>query len=67
MTVLLSGVLLTAALAVGGRPFLNVAAGILVAHIPVMVADGLVTGAAVLFVLKVRPDLLGPSWLEVAA
>ncbi|MDI6774567.1 MAG: cobalt transporter CbiM [Verrucomicrobiota bacterium] len=66
-TVCLSGILLTAALAWGGRPFLNVAAGIVAAHIPIMIADGLVTGAAATFILKIRPDLLGPSRLETAA
>ena len=59
--VLFSGLLLTAVLALGGRAFLNVAAGILVAHVPVMIADGLVSGAMVLFILHVRPDLLADS------
>jgi cobalt/nickel transport system permease protein len=67
MAVLLSGLLLTAALALGGRAFLGVAAGIVAAHVPVMIADGVVTGAAVLFILKVRPDLLVPSRWEPAA
>jgi len=65
LTVLLSGLMLTAALALGGRAFLGVAVGIVVAHVPVMIADGLVTGAAALFILKVRPDLLEPSRPEV--
>lgn len=64
MTVCFSGILLTAALALGGRPFLNVAVGIVAAHIPVMIADGLVTGAALTFIIKVRPDLFGESSLE---
>lgn len=59
VSVLLSGLLLTAALALGGRAFLRVAVAVVVAHVPVMVADGLATGAAVLFLMKVRPDLLG--------
>jgi len=45
----------------GGKPFLSVAGAIVVAHIPVMIADGLVTGAALVFVLKVRPGLLWQS------
>lgn len=57
-TVLFSGLLLTVALALGGRVFLGVAVGLLAVHVPVMIADGLVTGAAVGFILKVRPDLL---------
>lgn len=65
-TVVLSGAMLTTALALGGRAFLGVAVGILVAHVPVMVADGLVSGAAILFVQQVRPDLLGPVQPEMA-
>lgn len=61
LTVLLSGLMLTAALATGGRAFLGVAAGVVIAHVPVMIADGLVTGAAVLYILKVRPDLQYPQ------
>lgn len=58
VTVLLSGVLLTVGLTLSGKVFLRVAAVIVAGHIPVMLADGLVSGAAVLFFLKVRPDLL---------
>jgi cobalt/nickel transport system permease protein len=61
LATILSAAFLTAALAAGGRAFLKVAAGVVLAHIPVMVADGFVTGAAVLFILRVRPDLLGES------
>ncbi len=57
-TVLLSGLMLTAALALHGRAFLGLAAGIVAAHVPVMIADGLVTGAAAIFLLNVRPDML---------
>jgi cobalt/nickel transport system permease protein len=66
-TVALSGVILTAALALGGREFIGVAAGIMAAHVPVMIADGFVSGSTALFILKVRPDLLGPSRLETAS
>lgn len=67
LTVLLSGLMLTAALALGGRAFLGVASAIVAAHIPVMIADGLVTGAATVFILKVRPDLFGSARRETAA
>ncbi len=63
-TVLCSGLLLTGALAWGGRAFLRVAGGIVTTHMPVLVADGLVTGAAAVFLLKVRPDVLPPSRRE---
>jgi len=59
IAVCLSGAFLTVVLALGGKPFLSVAAAIVVAHVPVMIADGLVTGAALVFVLKVSPGLLG--------
>lgn len=64
LTVLLSGLLLAASLALGGRAFLGVAAGLLVANLPVMIADGFASGAAVVFVLQVRPDLLAPGRRE---
>lgn len=61
LSVVLSGVLLTLALALGGREFLGVAGAILAAHVPVMVADGLVTGFCVLLLYKVRPSALDPA------
>lgn len=67
LSVLASGLLLTAALALGGRGFLNVAAGLVVVHVPVMVADGLVTGSALLFLRAVRPDLLDAPTGEASA
>lgn len=45
-------------LALSGDAFLPAARLVLVAHVPVMVVEGLLTGAAVLFVRRVRPDLL---------
>ncbi len=66
-TVACSGFLLTVFLALGGRGFLGVAVVIVAAHIPVMIADGLVTGAAIRLILKVRPDLLDLSSQEQVA
>ncbi len=65
MSVALAGVLLTLALALGGRGFLGIAGAILAAHVPVMVADGLVTGFCVLLLHKVRPSALDPAGAEV--
>ncbi len=67
LSVALSGMLLTASLALGGRGFLGVAGAILAAHVPVMVADGLVTGFSVLLLHKVRPAALDPRAGEVLA
>lgn len=60
LAVALSGAVLTVALAMGGRAFLPVALSVIVVHIPVMLADGLATGAALAFVVKVRPDIVFP-------
>ncbi|MBM4153717.1 MAG: cobalt transporter CbiM [Lentisphaerae bacterium] len=64
LSVALAGVLLTLALALGGRGFLGVAGALLAAHVPVMVADGLVTGFCVLLLHKVRPSALDPAGAE---
>lgn len=47
-----------AALGCSGRPLLKLAAVLAVTHIPVALADGFVTGAALVFLAKLRPDLL---------
>ena len=53
-SVVLLGVVLLAA----GEHFLPVVEAAALAHVPVMVVEGLVTGSAVLFLRKVRPELL---------
>jgi cobalt/nickel transport system permease protein len=58
LAVALSVVLLGAVLLAAGEHFLPVVQLALVAHVPVMVVEGLVTASAVLFVRKVRPELL---------
>lgn len=58
LSVMLSGILLTLSLYSTGKEFLVVAVGIVLAHIPVMFIDGLVTGSAVVFLRHVRPELL---------
>lgn len=61
LSVCLSGLLLTAALALGGRAFLGIAGAILAANIPVAVVDGLVTGFCLVLMRQVRPAALDPS------
>lgn len=61
LSVVLSGVLLTLSLYTTGKEFIAVAVGILIAHIPVMLIDGFVTGSALVFLRQVRPELLTRS------
>lgn len=56
----LGAVLLAAALRLSGAGFGPIAALVLGAHIPVMLIEGVVTGAAVAFLRRVRPETL---WL----
>lgn len=59
------GLVLTAT---GGEDFDNVVKAVWIAHIPVAVIEGGITGVAVAFLRKVRPELLerplGPSRIE---
>jgi cobalt/nickel transport system permease protein len=56
--VLLSAVLTAAAWWSAGRQFWPVSVAALSANLPVAVVEGLVTGSAVLFLRRVRPELL---------
>jgi cobalt/nickel transport system permease protein len=56
--ILLSGVLVAAALLFSGQGFLKVAELVLLAHIPVMVIEGFITLFIFLFLKKVRPEML---------
>ena len=56
--ILLSGLLVAAALVFTGQGFLEVAAMVLVAHIPVMIIEGIITLFVFLFLKKVRPEML---------
>ena len=55
---LLSGVLVAAALVFTGHAFLQVAELAVLAHLPVMVIEGLITMFVFLFLKKVRPEML---------
>lgn len=59
-----AGVALTAlfvgiALALSGEAFLAAAKLVLVAHLPLMAAEAVVTGAVIVLIRRVRPELLG--------
>jgi len=56
--VLLSGLLACAALITTGRRFTAVAEAVLLAHVPVLVIEGLITGCVAGFLRKVKPELL---------
>ena len=69
--VVLACVLLCTALLCSGREFTVAARVVFLAHVPVMIVDGLVTGFAAAFLRKVCPELLesaapGPRRLEAA-
>lgn len=53
-----SGLLLAATLFFSNREFTGVAAAILVAHLPVMAVEGVLTGSAAVFLKRVQPDFL---------
>ena len=53
----LAGILLAGSLYSAGREFKPVVELILIVHLPVMIIEGLVTGWAVVFLRKVRPEI----------
>ncbi len=55
-----SALLVSAALFLSGREFFSLAAVVLLANLPIMVVEGLVTGSAAVFLWRVRPELLEP-------
>ncbi len=56
--ILLSGLLVAVALITTGQAFLAAAELILLAHIPVMIIEGIITLFIFLFLRKVRPEML---------
>lgn len=51
-------VLVSVSLAMSGDEFLPAAKLVFFAHLPVMAVEGILTGAAIVLVRKVKPDLL---------
>ena len=62
--IFLSGIFLALVLISTGEEFREVAYAALLAHIPIMLIEGVITGSVVSFLLKVRPELL-PIDMEV--
>jgi len=58
LAVLLSGIMVAAALVFTGEPFMQVAKLALIAHLPVMVLEGVLTAFCIGFLRKVRPEIL---------
>lgn len=61
LAVLGAGLLTAAALALSGEAFVATAKVILLAHIPIMVIEGVLTVMVVGFLAKVRPEMLSPG------
>jgi cobalt/nickel transport system permease protein len=57
-SILLSGLLVAAALVFTGQAFVEVAELAVLAHLPVMIIEGLITMFVFLFLQKVRPEML---------
>ncbi len=57
IAVMLSGVFTASVLYFSGKEFVGAASAILLAHIPVIIIEGFVTGSAVVFLYRVRPEI----------
>jgi cobalt/nickel transport system permease protein len=58
LSITLSGLLLAASLFLANREFLGVATTLLIAHLPILIIEGILSGAAVVFLKKTTPQVL---------
>lgn len=58
LSILLAASLVMAELMITGESFVLLAQGLLLAHLPVAIIEGVITGSVVLFLRKVRPAML---------
>jgi cobalt/nickel transport system permease protein len=58
MAILFSGLLVAVALITTGEVFTEAAELVLLAHIPVMIVEGVITLFVFLFLKKVKPEML---------
>jgi cobalt/nickel transport system permease protein len=58
LAVLLSGIMVAAALVFTGEQFIQVAKLVIIAHLPVMILEGVFTTFCIGFLRKVRPEIL---------
>ncbi|RUM88286.1 MAG: cobalt transporter CbiM [Thermodesulfatator sp.] len=56
--ILVSGVLLALALSLAGQGFISVAKLALVAHLPVALVEGIITGLVIFLLQRIRPEVL---------
>ena len=56
--VMLAGIIIAGALALSGEQFLAVARLVLIAHLPLMIIEGIIVAMTVVFLRRVKPDLL---------
>jgi len=61
LSILFAGVILAGVLVTSGEEFQTAAGVVLAAHVPIMIVEALVTGGAVAFLKRVRPEALGTS------
>lgn len=62
-----AGAVLAAVLMTTGKEFFATAGLVLAAHVPVMIVEGIVTGSAVAYLKRVRPETLGDLAAPVPA
>jgi len=58
LAVLLSGIMVAVALVFTGESFIQVAKLVLMAHLPVMILEGILTSFCIAFLRKVKPEIL---------
>jgi cobalt/nickel transport system permease protein len=59
--ILLGALLIAGTLVMTGESFMNVATVIIITHVPVMIIEGIITAFGVLFLKKVKPEILEVS------
>ena len=64
VAILLTAVCGATTLFLSGREFVGAITAILLAHLPIMVIEGFVTGFVLVFLRKIRPELLASPWLD---
>ena len=62
--VFFAGILVGLSLYLTGKAFLPAAKLVVAAHLPVMVLEGILTSVCALFLRKVRPELLGGTYVQ---
>ena len=67
LAILFSALLIGLCLVFTGEPFMKVAQVTVAAHIPVMITEGLLTGFCVLFLKKVKPELLARNGIDASS